>query len=455
MTIQDSISNHTVLAPQVTIESPELSHRWSTNFKQRIIEFYGFEGEDFRHFRALLESFFALNGITQENRKVIILKSQLRRAAAIFFSTDLKSKGLSLDSISYSEAIEVLQKRFLSKDLLEEYEYAFQSMKQHQNESPQMYHSRLYEAADLAEIQDDKMIFSRFRAGLLPQIIIFCKEQAATTHKDWVKTSNAWWNAHAIKPIHLVDNPFVSNGDFINGKDGIKFDSEKVKNDKMVTFKNNIIDKNLKPQSEAYASVISPSIANITAKLEALELHSLIPGNGYNGNIDNDISKSTTIKSLISDNEFKSFIKNIVQEVHNEKVSTYTPYKQNRKPYSNNNDNYYNDSNYNRNIQRNYRNNYSHNYGEGNNQYSQQENQRHNDQPYQNSSYNRNNYNNGRNNYQNFQDHQHNNPQNQNSSRNYSNGQTQQQNYHNNNTQHRNHQNKNTYQDGSNQQQKN
>lgn len=97
-----------------------------------------------------------------------------------------------MDKVSYYEAIELLQDRFLSKDLLEEYEYAFQAMKQTSDESPQMYLSRLHEAADLADIQDDKMIYSRFRAGLLPQVITFCKEQAASTHKDWVKNANAW-----------------------------------------------------------------------------------------------------------------------------------------------------------------------------------------------------------------------------------------------------------------------
>ncbi|KAI8063945.1 hypothetical protein BDF21DRAFT_402491 [Thamnidium elegans] len=179
-------------------------------------------------------------------------------------------------------------------------------MKQTTSESPQMYLSRLHEAADLADIQDDKMIFSRFRAGLLPQIIVFCKEQAASSHKDWVKNSNAWWNAHAVKPIHLVDNPFAS-GDYYNGNN-----------------------------AEAYANVISPSIANITAKLEALELYSLIPSTGSKGNIDDNISQATNIKSLLSNNEFKSLIKNIVQEVNNERVTPYMPYKNNRKPFYNN-----------------------------------------------------------------------------------------------------------------------
>ncbi|KAG2228444.1 hypothetical protein INT48_000426, partial [Thamnidium elegans] len=152
------------------------------------------------------------------------------------------------------------------------------------------------------------------------------------------------------------------------------------------------INENHKSHTETYANVISPSIANLTAKLEALELHSLIPGSGSNGKIDNDISQTQTIKSLMSDNDFKSFIKNIVQEVNNEKVSSYIPYKNNRKPIYNN-ENYYNDkSNYS--YQKSYnRNNMSFNNDndpqvQRYNQSSNPGNSVNNGQPYNNRSYN-------------------------------------------------------------------
>lgn len=117
----------------------------------------------------------------------------------------------------------------------------------------------------------------------------------------------------------------------------------------MVNLKRNEINDNLKPSTEAYASVISPTIASLTAKLEALELHSLIPGNGSNDKIENNSTQVPIIKSLLSDNEFKSFVKNIVQEVHNEKVSTYIPYKNNRKSF-------YNNENYNNNNDQSFKN---------------------------------------------------------------------------------------------------
>ncbi|CEP07580.1 hypothetical protein [Parasitella parasitica] len=59
-----SASESTVLASTSTIES----NRWGSYGKPKIIEFYGFEGEDFRHFLHLLESFYALNGITHDAR---------------------------------------------------------------------------------------------------------------------------------------------------------------------------------------------------------------------------------------------------------------------------------------------------------------------------------------------------------------------------------------------------
>lgn len=386
MTIPESSINSTVLA-NTPAEFSEFNQKWTPNFKHRIIEFYGFEGEDFRHFRSLLDSFFAIHGITQDLRKVVILKAQLRRAASVFFASDIKSKNLDADKITYQEAIDLLQNRYLSKDLLDEYEYAFQAMKQSTKESPQMFLSRLHEAADLADIKDDKLIFSRFRAGLLPIIITFCKEQASSSHVDWVKNSNAWWSAHATKTIHLIDNPFASTGSYFNG---IKFNSEKVKNDIMSNSLRSEVNDNRKPHAEAYSSVISPSIEQITAKLEALELHSLIPHSGYKGKIDSTIQTSP-IKSLITDTEFKSFIKNIVQEVHNEKVPPYILPKNNRKSYYNN-DHFNDDQNYQSTYHKNSRNrNFnSYNENEGHSLHPRYEQSRY--QSY-NNAYNNRNYN--------------------------------------------------------------
>jgi hypothetical protein len=83
-----TIQENTVLASS----RPSDSYRWTNSGKPKIIEFYGFEGEDFCHFLHLLKSFFALSGITNDIRKVSILRAQLRRVAAVFLTTYLKKK---------------------------------------------------------------------------------------------------------------------------------------------------------------------------------------------------------------------------------------------------------------------------------------------------------------------------------------------------------------------------
>jgi hypothetical protein len=55
------------------------------------------------------------------------------------------------------------------------------------DESPSEFLSRLYEAAELANITDERFIYSRFRLGLLNEIKIFCKELSAVNFQDWIK----------------------------------------------------------------------------------------------------------------------------------------------------------------------------------------------------------------------------------------------------------------------------
>ncbi|KAG0901524.1 hypothetical protein G6F33_013011 [Rhizopus arrhizus] len=52
-------------------------------YRPKLIEFYGYEGEDFRHFQEILESFLAISNTNTDARRLVILKSQLRRAAKI------------------------------------------------------------------------------------------------------------------------------------------------------------------------------------------------------------------------------------------------------------------------------------------------------------------------------------------------------------------------------------
>lgn len=317
----------------VLATSNQDSNRWASVSKPKIVEFYGFEGEDFRHFLHLLESFFAMNGITQDSRKVAILHAQLRRVAAVFFDNLLKERNITLSKIAYQEAIVALQEHFISESIIECYQSAFEEMHQVQQESPSEFLSRLYEAADLANITDEKFIYSRFRAGLANSIKIFCKEQSAISFQDWIKHSNAWWNAHSLKTISLVDNPFnyARTGHF-NGNNGKNLNPIRVKSENTVIAKGVEVN-NSKSANEAYVDAMSPTIASITARMEALELHSLIPHTDDNGQIDMNAIRNNTVKSLLSDNEFKSLIKNIIQETNNERVYARKPYRSNRRNY--------------------------------------------------------------------------------------------------------------------------
>ncbi|KAG1493317.1 hypothetical protein G6F45_013328 [Rhizopus arrhizus] len=62
-------------------------------YRPKLIEFYGYEGEDFRHFQELLGSYLILSNTHSDNRKLAILKSQLLRAAKVYFEkTILKDR---------------------------------------------------------------------------------------------------------------------------------------------------------------------------------------------------------------------------------------------------------------------------------------------------------------------------------------------------------------------------
>ena len=53
----------------------------SLSYKPRLIDFNGYEGEDFRHFQDTLESYFALADVKSDERKAKILLTQVKRYA--------------------------------------------------------------------------------------------------------------------------------------------------------------------------------------------------------------------------------------------------------------------------------------------------------------------------------------------------------------------------------------
>ena len=49
----------------------------NASYRPVLIDFHGYEGEDFRHFLEILESYFAINNITQESRKLTFFESTI------------------------------------------------------------------------------------------------------------------------------------------------------------------------------------------------------------------------------------------------------------------------------------------------------------------------------------------------------------------------------------------
>ncbi|KAG1295830.1 hypothetical protein G6F64_013273 [Rhizopus arrhizus] len=82
-------------------------------YRPRLIEFHGYEGEDFRHFLEILESFLAISNTHNDSRKLVILKSQLRRAAKTYYENVILKENTEL---TYDMAIEKL-KHYGAKNL--------------------------------------------------------------------------------------------------------------------------------------------------------------------------------------------------------------------------------------------------------------------------------------------------------------------------------------------------
>lgn len=83
-------------------------------------------------------------------------------------------------------------------------------MYQEEQEHPQIFFVRLQEAAGLAEIKDEAVIESRFRAGLLPEIKQFCIQSSSRTTQGWMTHAEGWWYINKPRKTSMVNNPFIS-----------------------------------------------------------------------------------------------------------------------------------------------------------------------------------------------------------------------------------------------------
>ena len=156
------------------------------------------------------------------------------------------------------------------------------------NESHQLFLLRLYKAAELAEIDDDNMIHSRFRAGLLRPIRVFSIQQSSKTFEDWMTHSDGWWNANKPIGVSLVENPFVAEEDASYivkpiipatiHSDGQVYSNLKNTNSALDTAGNArksnsfSINQNMNHRRVRF---FEPEIEQLNAKLRTLELHQL------------------------------------------------------------------------------------------------------------------------------------------------------------------------------------
>lgn len=172
--------------------------------KIKLMTFSGFEGEDFRTFEQTLENYFALNNITNDERKLIIMKTQLYHAARTYVNKLLKKEPAS----TYNHVMGKLKTEYITPELIQTYEYAFNNMEQGRNEHPRAFYARLFEAAELAEIESESMIQSRFRAGVHPIVQQHCISLGCKDIDSWLKAAEGYWTAHHPHQVTMADNPF-------------------------------------------------------------------------------------------------------------------------------------------------------------------------------------------------------------------------------------------------------
>ncbi|KAI8326699.1 hypothetical protein EDC96DRAFT_550158 [Choanephora cucurbitarum] len=306
-------------------------------FRPRLIEFHGFEGEDFRHFKHTLETFFSIMGINSSSRKLTIMVSQLRRAASTFYSRFLKTQKANDPNFtpSYEEVMDILQDKYITPALVQRFELAFNDLVQGQDESPQLFLARLYEAAELAEIDDENMIHSRFRAGLLRPIRVFCIQSSSKTFEDWLTHADGWWNAHKPINVNLVDNPFVASGNVKEQVEyrypagishGHSFANLKTSGIAHVTSSRKKAPSSQGPSTNlTNVATIDSEVEQLSARLRSLELHQLDKLQNPNEEKPHYVSEPTyQARNEMSEMDIVSLIRKTIKEELHQSSSQFT-----------------------------------------------------------------------------------------------------------------------------------
>lgn len=161
--------------------------------------------EDFTAFREVLESSFALGNVTREHRKNQILFAQLRGAARIYYKDNLLGR---VNNATFEDNIAALKHQFITDEMLMQMKNLFDRMNQGEQEAPNSYYQRLLVAAQHAEINNNEVIESRFKAGLQPRFANHCAKMGALTFAEFQKYAQALWNVDSNARTDTVPEVF-------------------------------------------------------------------------------------------------------------------------------------------------------------------------------------------------------------------------------------------------------
>lgn len=354
---------------------------YATTFKPKLIEFHGSEGEDFRPFVDMLNNYFRLTKITNDERKVDILTNQLAKTAKTYFEYVLGSEEYGSE-ITYDGAIDILRDYFVTPGLINKYINEFHELKQRVDEHPKVFLARLREHAKLAEFENaETQVRTRFMLGLLPQIKEVCVVNAVKTFQDYADKAEGWWSAKMLR------TPETDNHSFNVRDSGSPYRSTSLEKDRNgLSFPKtrkelNVADVNafIGHANDQYRQ--QPNIAQMIEQLQALELYQLEHGRD---------GVPTQLKPLPEvDSDMRIMFRQFLQEeLKHMRIPEYT---NNGGNYKNNSSRNRNNNNYNGYNNYNGNNSYNNNYNNGYNNYNGNNNQGYNNHQGNNGSYGNNN----------------------------------------------------------------
>ncbi|KAI9300478.1 hypothetical protein BJ944DRAFT_209095 [Cunninghamella echinulata] len=326
------------------------------DFKPQLIPFSGGEREDFRHFKQMLETYLELTNTTSDSRKLAILRTQVHKSAKTYLDS---LKDQYQDNLTFDVAMDALEEKFVTPELLESYKLILNDMRQGTDEHPRDFYSRLQEVARLAKKDDKDIVLMRFRYGLLPAISKHCIEHGSITEQQWLKYAESWWNANKTYGItHNYSSTDVQLNNYPLGN---------VDSFTMMDSSQRIMDSKSSIHSDPVVTLLERLVTNMETmekkmndRMEQLNQSTKKP-------LKNDNLTSDDIVKIVRNELSKTNRSNNYNNYHGS--HNYGPYKNNYGSRRYNNQQYNQDNNYDNNNH-----NYLPNQQQHQQQYPQQQN---------------------------------------------------------------------------------